>query len=56
MNRLALTRNTTLLDVAGGTGDIAFRAVRKIQKGFVVLFHFLIVLNILFIIYLSFIL
>uniref|UniRef100_F1LC00 2-methoxy-6-polyprenyl-1,4-benzoquinol methylase, mitochondrial n=1 Tax=Ascaris suum TaxID=6253 RepID=F1LC00_ASCSU len=33
VNRLALTRNTTLLDVAGGTGDIAFRAVRKIQKG-----------------------
>uniref|UniRef100_A0A915BK19 2-methoxy-6-polyprenyl-1,4-benzoquinol methylase, mitochondrial n=1 Tax=Parascaris univalens TaxID=6257 RepID=A0A915BK19_PARUN len=33
VKRLALTRNTRLLDVAGGTGDIAFRAVRKIQKG-----------------------
>ncbi|KHN81913.1 2-methoxy-6-polyprenyl-1,4-benzoquinol methylase, mitochondrial [Toxocara canis] len=33
VSRLGLSRNTAMLDVAGGTGDIAFRAVRKIQKG-----------------------
>ncbi|EFO28459.1 ubiquinone biosynthesis methyltransferase [Loa loa] len=29
---LGLTANTSLVDVAGGTGDIAFRAVREIQS------------------------
>ncbi|VDK50051.1 unnamed protein product [Anisakis simplex] len=33
VNRLTLTRNASVLDVAGGTGDIAFRTVRKFRKG-----------------------
>lgn len=32
VRNLGLTANTTMVDVAGGTGDIAFRAVREIQS------------------------
>lgn len=34
VEQLELTSNTTMLDMAGGTGDIAFRAIKKIQQGF----------------------
>ncbi|CAG9535277.1 unnamed protein product [Cercopithifilaria johnstoni] len=32
VRNLGLTANTSMVDVAGGTGDIAFRAVREIQS------------------------
>ncbi|VDK76713.1 unnamed protein product [Onchocerca ochengi] len=32
VKNLGLTANTSMVDVAGGTGDIAFRAVREIQS------------------------
>lgn len=31
VNSLQLRRSTNMIDVAGGTGDIAFRALRQIQ-------------------------
>ncbi|VDD88366.1 unnamed protein product [Enterobius vermicularis] len=33
VNKIAPDSNTKMLDMAGGTGDITFRALRKIQKG-----------------------
>ena len=37
IRKLAPTCDTKMLDVAGGTGDITFRAIRRIQKGLVLL-------------------
>lgn len=36
MRNLKLSPNTSMVDVAGGTGDIAFRAVREMQTRYVV--------------------
>lgn len=36
---LGLTANTSMVDVAGGTGDIAFRAVREIQSKYCASFN-----------------